>query len=192
MSANTTATAPNSASPGSLSSATAEPGLVIRRLTPEDAPAFRVLRMRGLEDHPDAFTSTPADWDLPLEAYIDRITAGHVIGAFDSASGALLGHVFLPTHLATGAKTRHKCEVWSVYVIPEARGRNIARLMLEHVISLARTLGFSWLKLQVGDHNIAARRTYESLGFEAYGREEDYLRLADGRIIHEILMQKRL
>lgn len=184
MSANTVAPSPYPMA--------AEPGLLIRRLTAEDAPAFRALRMRGLEDHPDAFTSTPADWDLPLEAYIDRIKAGHVIGAFDATSGTLLGHVFLPTHLATGAKTRHKCEVWSVYVIPEARGRNIARRMLEHVIALARTLGFSWLKLQVGDHNMAARRTYEALGFEAFGREEDYLRLADGRIIHEILMQKRL
>ncbi len=57
MSANTVAPSPMAA----------EPGLLIRRLTAEDAPAFRALRMRGLEDHPDAFTSTPADWDLPME-----------------------------------------------------------------------------------------------------------------------------
>lgn len=166
--------------------------LLIRRLTPADAPAFRTLRLRGLMDHPDAFTSTPADWDLPLETYVDRIESGHVIGAFDAGTGEMIGHVFLPTHLATAIKTRHKCEVWSVYVVPAARGRNIAHHMLLHVIDLARSLGFSWLKLQVGEHNQAARRTYEALGFETYGREEDYLRLADGRSIHELLMQKRL
>ncbi|MCZ8184571.1 MAG: N-acetyltransferase [Beijerinckiaceae bacterium] len=168
------------------------PPVNIRRLGPDDASAFRVLRLRGLTDHPDAFTSTAKDWDLPLEAYIERIEAGHVIGAFEPASGELLGHVFLPTHLATGIKTRHKCEVWSVYVVPEARGRGIAEAMLTHVIALARSLGFSWLKLQVGEHNAPARQTYERLGFEVYGREEDYLRLPDGRSINELMMQLRL
>lgn len=166
--------------------------VTIRRLGRDDAPAFRALRLRGLTDHPDAFTSTARDWDLPLEAYIERIEAGHVIGAFDPESGALLGHLFLPTHLATGVKTRHKCEVWSVYVIPEARGRNIAEAMLAHAIDLARSLGFAWLKLQVGEHNAAARQTYERLGFEVFGREEDYLRLEDGRSITELMMQRRL
>jgi ribosomal protein S18 acetylase RimI-like enzyme len=166
--------------------------VTIRRLGPDDAPAFRVLRLRGLIDHPDAFTSTAQDWDLPLAAYIERIEAGHVIGAFEPETGTLLGHLFLPTHLATGVKTRHKCEVWSVYVIPEARGRRIAETMLTHAIDLARSLGFSWLKLQVGEHNPAARRTYEQLGFEVYGREEDYLRLPDGRSITELMMQRRL
>ncbi|MCZ8185375.1 MAG: N-acetyltransferase [Beijerinckiaceae bacterium] len=166
--------------------------VTIRRLGRDDAPAFRAVRLRGLTDHPDAFTSTAQDWDLPLEAYIERIEAGHVIGAFDPETGILLGHVFLPTHLATGVKTRHKCEVWSVYVIPEARGRHIAEAMLAHAIDLARSLGFAWLKLQVGEHNAAARRTYERLGFEVFGREEDYLRLEDGRSITELMMQRRL
>ncbi|WP_284177748.1 N-acetyltransferase [Rhabdaerophilum sp. SD176] len=166
--------------------------VTIRRLGKADAPAFRAVRLRGLTDHPDAFTSTAKDWDLPLEAYIERIEAGHVIGAFDPETGALLGHVFLPTHLATGVKTCHKCEVWSVYVVPEGRGRGISEAMLSHAIELARSLGFSWLKLQVGEHNAPARQTYERLGFEVYGREEDYLRLPDGRSITELMMQLRL
>jgi len=168
------------------------PKPIIRRLTPADAAVFRALRLRGLADHPDAFTSTVADWDLPLQAYIERIEAGHVIGAFDAETGTLLGHVFLATHIATGLKTRHKCEVWSVYVTPEARGRNLADAMISHVITLARSLGFAWLKLQVGEHNVAARKTYERLGFVVFGREEDYLRLPDGRSINELLMQMRL
>lgn len=166
--------------------------IIIRRLTPDDAEAFRRVRLRGLTDHPDAFTSTPADWDVPLAAYIERIQAGHVIGAFDPVDGTLLGHVFLPIHLATAVKTKHKCELWSVYVVPEARGRNIAAAMIAEAIRVARAHGFSWLKLQVGEHNQAARKTYEGLGFVVYGREEDYLRLADGRSITELLMQLRL
>lgn len=167
-------------------------GAMIRRLVASDAEAFRALRLRGLNDHPDAFTSTPADWDLPIPAYIERIEAGHVLGAFDTATGEMLGHLFLPTHLATAVKTRHKCEVWSVYVVPEARGRGLAPALLSEAIALAKALGFSWLKLQVGEHNAAARKTYEAMGFVVYGREEDYLRLADGRSITELLMQRPL
>jgi ribosomal protein S18 acetylase RimI-like enzyme len=163
----------------------------VRRLEPNDAAEFKKLRLKGLREHPDAFTSTPADWDKPLELYVERIEAGHVIGAFDT-DGLLLGHVFLATHMATGTKTRHKCEIWSVYVLPECRGRGIARAILLETIGRARQLGFGWLKLQVAAHNVNARRLYESLGFIAFGLEADYLRLADGRSVDEIYMQLRL
>jgi ribosomal protein S18 acetylase RimI-like enzyme len=164
---------------------------IIRRLEPADAAEFRRLRMKGLSEHPDAFTSTPADWDKPLTLYVERIEAGHVLGAFDT-EGRLLGHVFLATHAATGTKTRHKCEIWSVYVLPEHRGSGLARALLSTAIDRARELGFDWVKLEVAEHNLGARKLYESLGFIAYGREEDKLRLVDGRSIHEIYMQLRI
>jgi ribosomal protein S18 acetylase RimI-like enzyme len=164
---------------------------IIRRLEPSDAAEFKRLRMKGLSEHPDAFTSTPMDWDKPLALYVERIEAGHVFGGFDT-EGRLLGHVFLATHAATGTKTRHKCEIWSVYVLPEHRGSGLARALLSTAIDRARDLGFEWVKLEVAEHNFAARKLYRSLGFIEYGREEDKLRLADGRSIHETYMQMRL
>lgn len=165
--------------------------LTIRRLAPADAAEFKRVRLKGLAEHPDAFTSTVEAWDLPLETFIERIEAGHVIGGF-GPDDRLMGHVFLPTHMAVAPKTRHKCELWSVYVVPEARGTGLARAMLEHAVALARELGFDWLKLQVAEHNLPARTLYERLGFVIYGREEDHLRLPDGRSITELMMQKRL
>jgi ribosomal protein S18 acetylase RimI-like enzyme len=163
----------------------------IRRLVAADASSFKYVRLKGLAEHPDAFTSTVEDWDQPLDKFVERIVSAHMIGGFD-AKGTLLGHVLLATHFATGVKTKHKCEIWSVYALPEARGTGLARAMLEEAIRIGRDLGYAWLKLQVGEHNAPARRLYESLGFTVYGREEDYLRLPDGRSITELMMQKRL
>lgn len=164
----------------------------VRRLVPADAAEFKRVRLMGLAQHPDAFTSTVADWDLPLENYVERIENAHVIGAFAADDRTLLGHVVLATHFGQGEKIRHKCELWSVYVTQEARRNGAARTMLESAIMAARELGYEWLKLQVAEHNAPARRLYERLGFEAFGLEKDYLKLADGRRVSEVYMQLRL
>lgn len=163
----------------------------IRRLVPADAAAFKTVRLRGLQDHPDAFTSRPEDWDLPLEVFVERIQASPVIGGF-APDGTLLGHLYLATSFATAAKTKHKCEIWSVYVTPEARGSGLGDALIAEAIRVARELGFDWLKLQVAEHNAPARRLYERHGFTVFGREEDYLRLPDGRRFTELMMQRRL
>lgn len=164
----------------------------IRRLMPDDAAEFKRVRLMGLAQHPDAFTSTVADWDLPLENYVERIESAHVLGAFAADGGTLLGHVVLASHFGQGEKTRHKCEIWSVYVVPEARRSGTARALLGAAIEAARELGFEWLKLQVAEHNAPARALYENLGFEAFGVEREFLKLADGRRVNEVYMQMRL
>ncbi len=164
---------------------------VIRRLDVEDAADFRAQRLDALKRHPDVYSASPEDWDIPISDIAERIMAAHALGAFDPA-GRLLGHLVLPTHLPTQMKTRHKIEIWSVYVVPEARGTGVGRALMEAAIALARALGYEWVKLRVADHNPAARSLYESLGFVEYGCEEDYLRLPDGRRIAERMMHKRL
>jgi ribosomal protein S18 acetylase RimI-like enzyme len=168
------------------------PAFTIRRLTPADAAEFKRVRLLGLAQLPDAFTSTVADWDLPVENYVERIENARVFGAFAADDRTLLGHVVLATHFGQGEKTRHKCEIWSVFVADEARRSGAARAMLAAAIETARALGYEWLKLQVAEHNTPARRLYESLGFEAFGLERDYLKLADGRLVNEVYMQLRL
>lgn len=50
-------------------------------------------------------------------------------------------------------------------VRPEARGRGIGRLLLDHYIARARKLGFRHLRLDLSSDNDAARRLYEAAGF---------------------------
>lgn len=168
------------------------PSFSIRRLQAPDAPEFRRVRLRGLAEHPEAFTSTVAEWNGPLAMFVERIEQAYVVGAFERESGLLRGHVILASHVKTSFRTRHKCDVWSVYVEPEARGNGLARVMMEAAIEAAREMGYDWVKLGVTDGNGHAKALYESLGFSVYGYEPDHKRLEDGRSFGEHLMQKRL
>lgn len=90
----------------------------IRRLTPDDAAAYRELRLRALREHPEAFTS---DWETersrPPEESRQRLASVWVPfwGAFDD-SGALTGMVGLDC--PSRAKQRHKGTVVAMYTWP--------------------------------------------------------------------------
>jgi ribosomal protein S18 acetylase RimI-like enzyme len=57
------------------------------------------------------------------------------------------------------------CELKRVYVRPSARGSNIGRHLVEHMIHQARTVGYSAMCLDVLPEFVSAQRLYESLGF---------------------------
>ncbi|MGL4241862.1 MAG: GNAT family N-acetyltransferase, partial [Beijerinckiaceae bacterium] len=161
--------------------------LIVRRLTEADAAAFRDIRLRSLRDHPEHYASTPEEWGEDLATYRERIAALPVIGAF--ADDRLVGTAILGVSARDKTKTRHKCEVWSVYTAPEARRRGIARDVMLHVIAEARQLGFEALVLCVTSHNTAGRKLYRSLGFQRFGTEPRHLKLPDGSYIDEDHMQ---
>ncbi|HEX6733302.1 MAG TPA: GNAT family N-acetyltransferase [Azonexus sp.] len=57
------------------------------------------------------------------------------------------------------------CELKRVYVRPAARGHNIGRRLVEHMIHEAGRAGYARICLDVLPEFVAARRLYESLGF---------------------------
>jgi predicted GNAT family acetyltransferase len=63
-----------------------------------------------------------------------------------------------------GAVTRHTCQVQGVWIRPDRRGRGLAApalaAVLRHALRIAPTAS-----LYVNDFNVAARRTYDRLGF---------------------------
>ncbi|MES2937542.1 MAG: GNAT family N-acetyltransferase [Pseudomonadota bacterium] len=143
----------------------------IRRLTAADAPAYRELRLRGLREHPDAFTSShEEDAQLPLEASARRLRSETQTfwGALDG-DGTLLGVVGLERE--TRAKNRHKATVVGMYVAPEAAGQGAGRALLEALIATARHEGLELLVLTVTDGNGPAATLYERCGFRSFGVE---------------------
>ena len=58
------------------------------------------------------------------------------------------------------------CELKRMYVAPEARGRGIARSLLEHLEEEAVALGYSSLWLETGTEQPEAIALYESHGYE--------------------------
>ncbi len=64
-------------------------------------------------------------------------------------------------------------EVKSVHVLSQARGRGLARAMMEYLADLARAEGLSALVLETGAAHLpeydAARKLYEALGYSYCG-----------------------
>jgi RimJ/RimL family protein N-acetyltransferase len=151
--------------------------LAIRRLTPEDAPVYRALRLRALLEHPDAFTSSHAeDNEMPLSTTERRLAADSpdwVFGAF--VADELAGIVGLSRERR--AKNRHKANVFGMYVAPEHRRHGIGAALLRRVIENAQLEGIEQLVLTVTDTNVRARTLYERSGFRSFGVEPRAIRV---------------
>ena len=152
----------------------------IRRLVPADALMHRAVRLRGLKEHPDAFTSSyeeEAAKPLPAtEARLAPEADGRMWGAF--VDGNLVGTIGLLRE--PRAKNRHKCDVFGMYVAPEHAGRGVGMALLTYVIGEARREpSLEQLVLTVTDTNVSARTLYEKAGFRSFGVEPRAIRVGD-------------
>lgn len=145
----------------------------IRRIRAGEWPELRRLRLEALHDAPLAFGST-YERDAAME---------HVVWqrwADDAAAGADQVMVVAVTDgrwvaMARGSVSRDDSAaayLTAVYVDPAFRGGGLGRAVSAEVIAWARERGLGRLVLHVADWNVAARRTYESLGFVTTGATE--------------------
>jgi ribosomal protein S18 acetylase RimI-like enzyme len=150
--------------------------MLIRALAPEDAASFTALRLRGLQEFPEAFASsyeeevhTPVtEVARRLESRPDRA----VFGAFEEAS--LVAIVGLQREGM--AKLAHKAFVWGMYVAPESRRKGIGAALLRHALAYAGSVvGVRQVSLGVNTRNTAAVLLYRGLGFVQYGLEKGFL-----------------
>ncbi|MDX5402797.1 MAG: GNAT family N-acetyltransferase [Rhodobacterales bacterium] len=82
--------------------------------------------------------------------------------------GAILGTIALARKDGYG-------EVKSMFVDPAARGRGVARALLDHVEGAARGMGLPLLRLETGNLLEAAIALYEAQGFRRCGAFGDYV-----------------
>lgn len=54
------------------------------------------------------------------------------------------------------------------------RGQGLGRQLMAHLIEMAESRGANAARLEVREHNVPARRLYESLGFRAVGLRKGY------------------
>src|SRR4051794_24841862 len=64
-------------------------------------------------------------------------------------------------------------EIKRMYVVPEARSRGLARMLLSALEDAARELGYARVRLDTGPRQPHARRLYESTGYHAVERYND-------------------
>jgi ribosomal protein S18 acetylase RimI-like enzyme len=160
----------------------------IRALAPSDAAAFQALRLRGLQECPEAFASSyEEEVDTPLAKIEDRLqpkAGSAVFGAFEGAELRAL----VALQREGMKKLAHKAFIWGVYVAPEARGNGVGTQIMLHALRYAAAvLGTSQVNLGVNTRNLSAVSLYKKLGFVEYGLERGFL-LVDGVLQDEYQM----
>jgi len=169
--------------------------LAIRRLVDSDVERYHALRVRGLAEHPEAFSSSAEEEArtglAKLRARIvPNAAAPHdvVLGAFEG--GALVGVIGMIVD--PRAKVRHRGHVVGTYVAGECARRGIGRMLLDALIEHAERCGeLDALVLTVTAGNAAAYRLYERTGFVTFGREPGAVRIA-GRSYDKLHMIRTL
>jgi ribosomal protein S18 acetylase RimI-like enzyme len=156
-------------------------GVQVRILGAEDAPAFRDIRLRALQEHPEAFGSAyEEEVDITVEKWAEMITVAPervmFLGAFRDAALVGIMHLSRPPR----PKQRHKAHIGAMYVISDVRGCGIGRALLEDGIQRARRMeGVEEVVLAVTVGNEAARALYISAGFDVYCRNPRFLKIGD-------------
>jgi ribosomal protein S18 acetylase RimI-like enzyme len=149
----------------------------IRRLEIADAAVYRELRLRGLREHPEAFTSSFEEENLRSLADTEKRLSPNsetvMWGAF--VDGTLAGLVGMTRE--TRLKNRHKATLVAMYVAPEYGGRGLGLALVQTVIQAAKAARLELLVLTVTDTNKQAAALYARAGFASFGIEPDAIRV---------------
>ena len=148
-------------------------GWRIQRLEPPYAAAYQALRLRGLKEHPEAFTSSyEEDVVRPLHAAETRLTQSPA-SPHNAFFGGWRAHELIGVVGMEGRyrqKERHTATVVGMYVVPEARGLGVGVALMQALLSHARCCpDLRQLDLTVTAGNDHARQLYERLGFSVWG-----------------------
>jgi RimJ/RimL family protein N-acetyltransferase len=155
----------------------------IRVLKPADASTYWQLRLKALQESPEAF-ATSYEEAIQRENAVEFVARklslsenGFTVGAFDQEN-TLVGIVTFYRERAL--KLRHKGYLVGMYVSPHVRRAGVGRQLIGELIKLAREMpGLEQIHLSVVTTNEPARRLYASMGFKAFGVEPRALKFGD-------------
>ena len=163
--------------------------MLVRPLGPDDAAAFRALRIRSLREHPEAFGRTPEEVDS-LDVWTKRLRID-VTSDLDFMLGAFEGDTLVGLagcHRDRGAKQRHIAHIWGMYVIPERRGAGLGRKIFVAAVERARAWpDVEQIWLDVTTVNKGARALYASCGFTRIAIKPRVLKVGDSYYDEELM-----
>lgn len=139
----------------------------IRRLRPGDEDVLKEIRLRALAEDPSVFGSTlEREQRYTPDVWTSRVT-GESSATFVAEDGG-------PVGTATGILDDRPgtAQLVGMWVAPEARGKGVARLLVDTVAAWARDQGMHRVALWVTDPNAPARALYERTGFAHTGERQ--------------------
>lgn len=159
----------------------------IRAATPDDAAAICTIYNQGIEDRIatlETLRRTPEErrqWmaaRAPRHPVVVAVTSGQVVGW-----GSLNAFNPRPAY-------DHVVDL-SVYVQRGWRGRGVGRVLLQHLLAMAKALGYHKMVLATFPYNEAGVSLYRKMGFAPVGvyREQGQL---DGRWVDVLIMERLL
>jgi len=141
-----------------------------RQAQAADWETLRQLRLAALADAPDAFASTlEAEVAYPDEVWRQRAEEGPTSANFIARERG--GDVGLAAVFAE-PDASGRMHLVSMWVDPGYRRQGVARALVGRVVRWAAARRAREVVLWVADHNTAARRLYERIGFQPTGARQ--------------------
>lgn len=148
--------------------------IALEPIGPQNAQIFKDIRLRALQDSPTAFSSTFAE-ESKLTDPDWRKRATHWSGAKS------IGYLALDDRAAVGIaagilnQTKPSCaDLVSMWVASTHRRKGIGGMLVETVVTWARSQNAQVLLLLVTSNNHKAINFYQRLGFSLTGKTEPY------------------
>jgi GNAT superfamily N-acetyltransferase len=157
----------------------------IHRARPGEWREVRDLRLRALEDAPDAFGST-----LEREREADEARWVEWITGWEGAVNALFAAVADGTWIAMAVGSRTGKEtvahLYGMWVEPRARRAGLGARLVEAVLGWARSWSARSVELNVTESNPEARSLYRACGFVETGERRP---LREGSALVVVVMR---
>lgn len=135
-------------------------------LSADDWQLWRALRLRSLEDAPDAFGSSLAEWQGPQDieeswrSRLEQPGSRYIVASDDSNSVGMAAGLLKDPQVA---------DLIALWVDPNFRRQGIGELLVGEVQSWAREAGAKIVRLIVFDTNQAASPLFQRCGFTYSG-----------------------
>ena len=145
----------------------------VRSIRPEEWQTYRAVRLRALQDSPDAFGSTyEIEVAQPDSWWTSRIATGATSG-FDHALFADSGDAIRGlAWCKVSTSEPGVADLFQMWVDPGSRGNGIGAALVRESINFARRAGVDTLRLGVTVADSPAMRLYTSFGFAPVGTVE--------------------
>jgi GNAT superfamily N-acetyltransferase len=135
------------------------------QLTQDEGTRLRAIRLRALEDAPDAFGTTLEEASAtPAEVWTKQVVSLPTFVAVEDGRDVAMVRC---------ARDQQSADIgWllSMWVAPEVRRAHVGAALVDRVVTWARANGISRLVLEVADLNAPAIALYEAKGFMPNGK----------------------